>query len=256
VPADLAERMKRLEERPAQTSVPPEVAQRLQQLEQRPQANPEAASVAQQEAQHLGGEVQSLQQRLAALEQQARKEAAADRTDQALLLAATQLRQSAATAQPFAAELGAATAMAKDRPDLAAELEKLQPLAAKGVPTIAMLAHKFDKTAGEIVRAGVAPPAEDWSDQILAKLRGLVTIRRVGKQGIDTGADAAVASAEQALAEGDLAAAVAALETLEGPAQAAAKPWLDEARQRLALDAALDGVNRALMARLAADGKS
>jgi uroporphyrinogen-III synthase len=255
VPAELAERLKRLEERAGQNAVPPELEQRLEKLEQRPQANPEAATAAQQEAQRLAGEVQGLQQRLAAVEQQQRKEAAADRTDQALLLAVTQLRQSAATARPFATELGAATAMAKDRPEVAAELQKLQPSAAKGVPTIAMLAQQFDKTVGEIVRAGEAPPAEDWGGQILAKLRGLVTIRRVGKPAVETGADAAVASAEQALVEGDLASAVAALETLEGAAASAAKPWLDEARQRLALDAALDDANRALTARLAADGK-
>lgn len=256
VPADLADRVKKLEDRPAQASVPPELSQRLQQLEQRPQANPEVTAAAQQEAQRLAGEVQGLQQRLAALEQQQRKDEAADRTDQALLLAVTQLRQSAATARPFAAELGAAMALAKDRPEVAAELEKLQPLAATGVPTVAMLARQFEKAAGAIVRAGEAPPSEAWSDQILAKLRGLVTIRRVGKPAVETGTDAAVASAEQALAESDLAAAVAALETLQGSAAEAAKPWLDEARQRLALDAALGEVNRALTARLAADGKS
>jgi hypothetical protein len=256
VPADLAERVKRLEERPAPAAVPADLAQRVQQLEQRPEADPAAAAAARTEAQRLAGEVQALQQRLDAIEARERRDEAVDRTDQALLLAVTQLRQTAAAGRPFAAELGAATALAKDRPDIAASLATLQPLAAKGVPTAAALARQFETTAGAIARAGAAPPSEDWRDQILAKLRGLVTIRRVGKDGGATGADAAVASAEQALAADDLAGAVTVLGTLQDAEAAAAKPWLEAARRRLQLDAALAGADRALMARLAPDGKS
>ena len=256
IPSDLADRVKRLEEQQGKTSVPPEVAQRLQQLEQRPEPDPAAAKAAQQEAQNLGGTVETLQQRVAMLEAEQRKEASVDRTGQALLLAVTQLRRVAATGKPFAAELGAAIAMAKDSPEIAASLEKLQPLAANGVSTVTQLAGQFGKTAEAIARAGAAPKSEDWSDQILAKLRGLVTIRRVGTPAVETGNDVAVANAEQALAQGDLPAAVAAVETLDGGAKAAAAPWLEAARQRLAVDAALDEADRTLVARLAPNGKN
>jgi hypothetical protein len=256
IPPDLVKRVKRLEAEEGKTSVSPELAQRLQQLEQRPEPDPATAKAAQQEAQHLAGTVEALQQRVAALEEAQRKEASVDRTDQALLLAVTQLRRAAATGQPFAAELGALTAMAKDRPEIAAAFEKLQPLAANGVPTVTQLAEQFEKAADAIARAGAAPKSEDWGDQILAKLRGLVTIRRVGTPAVETGNDAAVTSAEQALAQGDLAAAIAAVETIDGAAKTAAAPWLDAARQRLAVDAALDEADRTLVARLAADGKS
>jgi hypothetical protein len=49
-----------------------------------------------------------------------------------------------------------------------------------------------------------------------------------------------VARAEAALDGGDLAGAISELEALDGPAAAAAAPWLAEARPRLAAEAALD----------------
>jgi len=251
-PADLAERVKRLEERPAQPSVPPEITQRLAQTEQRAQANAEAAGA----MQWLQGELQALQQRLTEFERRERAEAAHDRTDQALLLALTQLRQAAQTARPFASELGAATALAKERSEIAAELQKLERVAAKGVPTVPLLAQKFDKILGEVVRREQVPASEHWADQILDRLRSLVTVRRIGKSGVEGGVDAAVANAEQSLAEGDLANAVAALETLQGAPADAARPWLEEARARLAVDAALATAGNKVLALAAQDGKS
>jgi uroporphyrinogen-III synthase len=256
VPPELVERVQRLEAASAEVSIPPDLVRRIEALEQRPQASPEGVSAAQQEAHRAAGEVQALQQRLAALEAEVRQQASADRTDQALLLAVTRLRQSAATSRSFAAELGAALALAQERPELAAELRKLEAAAEKGVPTVAMLRQEFDAVAAEIVRADDAPAPEGWADEILAKVRGLVTIRRVGKATVESGTEAAVANAEEALAEGDLGAAVAALETLEGEAAKAAEPWLAEARRRLGVEAALGAAEQRLVARLAADGRS
>jgi len=119
-----------------------------------------------------------------------------------------------------------------------------------------VLQQRFQQTAGEIARAERAPPSEDWGDQAIAKLKGLVTVRRVGANAVESGPDAAIASAEGALRDGDLAGAVAALETLQGAPAEAAKPWLDDARARLAAEAALDKAEGAVMQRLAqSDGK-
>jgi len=60
-----------------------------------------------------------------------------------------------------------------------------------------------------------------------------------------------VATAEGALAAGDLAGAVAALEKLDGAAAAKAKPWLDAARARLAAEAALAAASDSVTAHLA-----
>jgi hypothetical protein len=105
----------------------------------------------------------------------------------------------------------------------------------------------------------------DWREQTLARLRGLVTIRRVdgsshtgsggGSTGGSTGgsnggADGAVGVAEAALVRGDLAGAVAALELLTGTDAEAARPWLIMARARLAAETALDHVQELLTERL------
>jgi hypothetical protein len=66
-----------------------------------------------------------------------------------------------------------------------------------------------------------------------------VTVRPVGADVSGEGAPARVARAEAALAHGDLAAAVAEIEPLEGAADAAAAPWLAEAHQRMAAQAAV-----------------
>jgi hypothetical protein len=89
----------------------------------------------------------------------------------------------------------------------------------------------------------------DWREQTLARLRGLVTIRRIdGSSG--TGSEGAVSTAQTALARGDLAGAVAALESLTGADAEAARSWLLMARQRLAAETALDHVQELLTERL------
>jgi hypothetical protein len=67
----------------------------------------------------------------------------------------------------------------------------------------------------------------------------LVTVRPVGADVAGESAAARVARAEAALAEGDLARAVAELEPLEGAADGAAASWLAQAHERLAAQAAL-----------------
>jgi uroporphyrinogen-III synthase len=261
LPEELAQRLQRLEERPAATGVPPELTQRLdqlaaglQQLEQRPAGDPQAARSAAETASRLAAEIETLRGEVGALQCAAAAESAVDRTDQALLLALTQLRRAAESARPFATELGAAMALAGERAELRAALQPLEARAAAGVPTVTLLAQRFPETASAIVRAEQAPPSEALGDRILAKLRSLVSIRRVGEATVEGGAEAAVAAAEQALAEGDLGAAVAALETLEGEPAAAAQPWLDEARARLAVEDALGAAQARLLARFAGDG--
>src|SRR5207237_670933 len=97
-----------------------------------------------------------------------------------------------------------------------------------------------------------ASPAEpDWGDKAWARLRGLVTIRRIDGAG-QTPPEAAVNAAEKFLAAGDLPGAVASLDQLTGQAAEAARPWLQMARQRLAVESALRQIEGLLVARLGA----
>jgi hypothetical protein len=176
-------------------------------------------------------------------------QSAADPTDSALLLTLLRIREAVEVARPFAAEYDAFTALAQPRPEIAAAAAPLAEPAKTGVASRTVLVARLHGLAGVIVSAE-APPAEpDWSDRVLARLRGLVTIRRIDGVG-QSEPEAAVTSAERALRGGDLAAAIAALDRLTGPPAEAARPWLQMARQRLAVEAALHRVGELLTARL------
>ena len=118
-------------------------------------------------------------------------------------------------------------------------VEALRPAAASGVPTLAALRSSFDAVANQIVHAAQAPEGDGLLEQAAGNLMSLVTVRPVGADVEGDSAVARVARAEAALEDGDLAAAVAELEALDGAAAEAAAPWLAEARPRLAAEAAL-----------------
>ena len=222
------------------------------QLAARPAADPAALPELQANLGKLGAALAELDGRVAKLA--GAPETSGARTDQALLLSLGQLRQAMQGSGPFAAERAAALALARERPDIQAALAPLAEAAARGVPSVAVLRQRFEGIAGPIAAAGTTPAAADnWSEQILGKLRGLVTVRRVGPGGVEGSPEAAVATAESALAGDDLAGAVAALETLHGPSMLVARDWLDAARRRLAAQAALDQATGLVTARLAAD---
>lgn len=193
------------------------------------------------------------EQRLAALA--ADESASGARADRVLLIALDQLRAAVATSRPFAAELEAVQALAKDRPELAAALAPLKDAAAAGYPGTAVLARRFaTEAAPAILRANAAPTGPGWGEQALAKLRSLVVIRRTDVAAADDPVEAATATAEAALANGDLAGAVGALDRLSGAPAQAAQPWLDAARPRLQAEQALARAGAELAQRVAADG--
>ncbi|MDB5408722.1 MAG: hypothetical protein JWL84_3634 [Rhodospirillales bacterium] len=272
--AALDRRIAALEQRPADVSVTPapvdlaplrdQIAQQQQALralddrlagiassvEQRPAGDPAALQELRTATEKLGAGLVDLDARLGKL---AATEAGDSRTDQALLLALGQLRRALLGSAPFAADLAAATALAHERPQVAAALTPLSGDAARGIPSLAVLQQRFAASAGAIANAGSSaqPASDDWGAAALAQLRGLVTVRRVGAAaGVNGGPEAAVATAEGALAAGDLAGAVAALETLDGAAAAAAKSWLADAKRRVAAETALDKASGLVTARL------
>ena len=93
---------------------------------------------------------------------------------------------------------------------------------------------------------------DDWVAGVLGRLSDLVTLRSLGPDGRVEGEDAGavVARAGDHLEAGDLAEALAELESLRGPAAEAARSWRDRAAARLAARRSLTGLGRRLLARL------
>ena len=202
----------------------------------------------QQELSRLGKFEGDLADRVAALEREAQSQEKPElRADGMMALLLGQMREAIEQARPFPAEFGAFIKLARGS-DLAAGAQPLAEPARNGVASRAVLVKGLAELAGRMAASDPAVKS-DWREQTLARLRGLVTIRRIDDSS-HTGSNGAVGAAQAALARGDLAGAVAALEPLTGADAEAARPWLLMARERLTAETALDHVQELLTERL------
>lgn len=128
----------------------------------------------------------------------------------------------------------------------------LQPFAERSIPSAAVLAARFPAlaeqqrtTSGSETTAAADKP---WWQRAVDRVTGLVSIRRVGS--VDSAsAEGKLETAEAALRDGDLAAAVVALDGMA--LISAMQDWREQAQARLDLDAALDAHGAALRSHLA-----
>jgi hypothetical protein len=212
-----------------------------------------ASKDTQQELSRLGKVEGDLAERMAALERTAQSEDKPGlRADGMLALLLGQMREAIEQARPFPAEFDAFIKLARNS-DFAAAAQRLAEPARNGVASRAVLAKGLTELAGRMAVSDAPAAKSDWREQTLARLRGLVTIRRIdgsSHTGSNGGATGAVGAAQTALARGDLAGAVAALESLTGVDADAARPWLLMARERLGAEKALDRVQELLTERL------
>jgi uroporphyrinogen-III synthase len=211
-------------------------------------------------AQKLEGELAALRQavqaqgeRLAALAAEARRAAA--ESDAPLVVAVGQLRAEAERGRPFRAALDAVSALTRERAAFKPPLAALAPHAEKGAKTLPTLRREFDRLGVSVQRAAERAAEGDWIDRAWARLVSLVSVRRTGEAAKGDGPGAIVSRAEAALARGDLAAALAALEKLPPAGRAAAAAWMDEARARAAVDTALAALDRLVLDLVAGAGK-
>jgi hypothetical protein len=170
----------------------------------------------------------------------------------AQLLAVGQLREALAKAMPFDAELRSLKALAGQDAEMEAALETLKSRAVTGIPTFPVLASRFTALSPVIVRADVLPTEQNWWRKTLDRLASLITIEREDGNTAGSSPSAIVARAQAALAQDDLAGAVAELEALQGgPADQAAN-WLADARARLAADKAVSELTAHVVAAIGA----
>jgi len=176
----------------------------------------------------LSSQIGGLEQRITALAAPRVAAAASSAADD--LIAMNALAAAVQSGRPFAKELEIARTRLGER---AEPLAKIEPFAAKGLPTASALAASFSALAPELLRA---PEADgDFLSRLLANASRLVEVRQVGEpQG--SSVSAIVARAETKLARGELAAAIAEVEALPEPAKAKAAEWLAAARQRRGVD--------------------
>jgi uroporphyrinogen-III synthase len=167
-------------------------------------------------------------------------------------LAAGKLRDAVARARPFADEIAALKRLGGSNPDIAQAVSRIEPFAARGVPTRSTLFAELPATVGAVLDAARAPAETGWIGRVTSKLTGFVTVRRIDGKG--EGADAVVARAEIQARRGDLAAAVKELTALTGPAAKAAAPWIADAQSRLTAEGASEALDRIVLGAFAKGG--
>lgn len=232
---------------------------RLSRLEARPMANttsPPAAPASPDQGSEIAAATRTLEDqvekliannsatsdRIAKLEANIKTAIASNSAHRARLIALANLRIAAEGAAPFTAELAAAQALAGDDTGMKDALASLTDSAKAGLPTIAALAERFDRSvAPAILRSPQDDANASWWQQMRSRIERLVVIRRIGPGGPPPrdAADAAVTKADAALRVSDLAAAVGALNVLPANAAKAAAPWVALAKQRLTTETTL-----------------
>ncbi len=219
--------------------------QQLDQLAAAPAGAPDSA------------EIDALTERLAKLEQalpgltESVASSARSAKAGAAALAFADLTRAIHSGQPFAPELAALKAVAPDLP----AAEPLAASADKGVATLETLRSTFEAAREQ---SETPPPAKDESliGSVLASARSAVRIRRMDAADNATGPEAAIARAERNLADGDVAAAVAQIESLPAPMQDAFTPWLEQAKERLAAEKAVAALEGEILPPLGAPGEA
>ena len=171
----------------------------------------------------------------------------------AVAIAFANLRAAVSDGRPYAAELDTTSALAPSVGDLGV----LPAYAETGIPTVPELARSF-ATARDTALASAAAPAAGGSlvDNLMASAQSLVTIRRIDEAPSGDGPAATLARAKAALDQGELAAAVKDVETLDGATREAFSAWLGEARARLGADQTLTRLEGVLLVSLGGDGQT
>ena len=139
------------------------------------------------------------------------------------------MRQAIVHGQPFETAYSTFSGPARGDPALTSGAAPLADAARDAVPSRTALRRGLECRRQARPHDERACGGGDMGRQALDRTLGLVTIRRIGLAG-DHGPRAAVDAARSALADGDLGAAVAALDRVGSADAKAAKPWLRMAR--------------------------
>ena len=160
-----------------------------------------------------------------------------------LILALSNLAGTVERGEPFARQLDDVERLAPN----ARSLNAARPYAREGLPTDRVLSERFQDAARRALAAEGRADAEGYFARMMANLRGLFTVRRIGEVEGDT-PSAIISRAEAALERDDLAAAVRELGELDGAAAEAFEPWMEDARAKASVTERIDRLERAVLA--------
>ena len=141
---------------------------------------------------------------------------------------------------PFATDLTLLAPLAQGDAKLTEIAASLQPYAQAGVASRAALAASFPAVAKAALADDVAD--DSFGERLLGKVRGIVSLRRVGDDVPGDSTEAKLARAEAALDAGDLVKAVGLVKSLPPQTSKATQAWLARAEAHLAAKRAIDAL--------------
>lgn len=157
-------------------------------------------------------------------------------------IAITALRRASEGGEPFVSEVDMVAALGVSGDDVG----QLRPFAETGVPAKSALVAEFPAVADAILSATAAgDPDAGFLQRIVAGLGGLVSIRPAGPVA-GTDPPAIVSRMIASVGKGDLAAALAERDGLPDAGRAVSAEWAVSAEKRVALDALVERIARAL----------
>ncbi|MGI8725596.1 MAG: COG4223 family protein [Methyloceanibacter sp.] len=168
----------------------------------------------------------------------------------ALALAFSNLRAAVNEGRPYVTELSTIRALAPG----AADLGMLSDHAEKGIPTLPELVRSFRATKEDLLAAEDRPADGSFLGSLMTSAQSLVKIRRVDDNPTGNAPSDVLARAEAALDRGQLAEAVAEVDTLKGDAGENFAAWRKATRARLSVDETLKQLEGVLLASLAGGG--
>ena len=219
------------------------LGQRLTALESKPTADPASVQAVAADLERVTANLNDAASRIARLELQVQQQASAQRNEKATVLALAELKDRLAGSGPFDGPVGVLKSAAGDDQAAAPALATLDRFAAQGVASRAKLSEELAGLPAAINQP--LPPAVDASlwQRMAARAGKLVSVHRIDDGGtvenLPPGPDHSLAVATAALKAGDLAGAVQAVQVMDGHAGDVVKPWLGEARDRLAVEDAV-----------------
>lgn len=156
----------------------------------------------------------------------------------AVIGVAARLSSAVESGLPFASELGLLAPLAQGDAKLGEITTALQPHAASGVASRAALSASFPAVAKAALADDLAD--DSFGERLLGKIKGLVSLRRVGADVPGDTVEAKLARAEAALEAGDVAKAVDLVKSLPPQTTQATSAWLARAEAHLAAKRAVE----------------
>lgn len=139
---------------------------------------------------------------------------------------------------PFATDLGLLAPLTQGDAKLGELVTALQPYAQSGVASRATLLGEFPAVAKAALADDLAD--DSFGSRLVGKLKGIVSLRRVGADVEGDTVEAKLARAEAALEAGDLAKAVELVESMPPQSTRATAGWLARGQAHLAAKRAAD----------------